>query len=166
MSAISKELLGEINAAYHQLEMKRAEVVYALSHTVFELESGWYSGHYHKGANGDWIREAYPIPVVSVKGLCDIEISFDKLNVSAKLKRAKAIEYSYEKFSKYAFEAYGVEDYLLDFRAAGQSIEEMKQNIAQSDEREIGFAFSFPFEYEREALYAFAKLLRREGFYY
>lgn len=91
----TKDFLNKVNDAYYQLETKQAQITHALFNRIFEIESGWYNGHYHKGENGDWCRESYPIPVVTVKGLCDIEVSFDKITVSTKLKRAKALEYSY-----------------------------------------------------------------------
>lgn len=160
------ELLNEMNAAYCHLETKKAEIVHALWHKIFELESGWYNGHYHRNEDGEWSREFYPIPVISVNGLCDIEIQFDKVSVSTKLKRDKALGYSFEKFVQYEFEAYGVEDYLADFYHEGQTVNEMKENIRTSDEIDIGFSFVFPFEVEGKQIFEFAKLLRREGFFY
>ena len=163
---MDKELLNEINTAYYRLEMKQAEIIHALFHRIFELESGWYNGHYHKGDNENWIRESYPIPVIAVKGFCDIEIQFDKISISTKLKRSTVLTYSFEKFTGYEFDAYGVEDYLADFYHAGQTVHEMKDNIRVCDEKEIGFSFMFPFEVDGKQIFEFVKLLRREGFYY
>lgn len=163
---MDKGLLKEINAAYYRLEMKQAEIAHALFHRIFELEFGWYNGHYHKGGDGNWLRESYPIPVIGVKGFCDIEIQFDKISISTKLKRDVALACSFEKFSGYEFEAYGVENYLADFYHAGQTVLEMKENICTSDEREIGFSFVFPFDIEGKQIREFVKLLRREGFFY
>lgn len=163
---MDKELLNEINAAYYQLEMKHAEISHALFHRIFEFETGWYNGHYQKTIPGNWLRESYPIPVISVKGFCDIEIQFDKISVSTKLKREAALTYSYEKFSGYEFEVYGVEDYLADFYHKGQTIHDMKEKICACDEAEIGFSFVFPFDIEGKQIFEFVKLLRREGFYY
>lgn len=163
---MDKELLNEINAAYYRLEMKQAEIVHALFHRMFELESGWFNGHYHKNDIEEWYRESYPIPVISVKGFCDIEIQFDKISVSTKLKRDAALAYSYEKFSEYKFEAYGVEDYLADFYHEGQTIQEMKESICACDEAEIGFSFVFPFGIEGKQIFKFVKLLSHERFYY
>ncbi len=160
-----KELLKELNAIYSRLEIKQAEITHALFHRMFELESGWYSGHYHKADNGNWIRESYPIPVISVKGLCDIEIELDKLSISTKLKRTAALSYPFEKLDGYTFEAYGVEDYLADYYHAGQTVQELKDNIRLCDEKEIGFSFSFPFDIEGKQVFEFVKLIRREGFY-
>ncbi len=163
---VMKDFLCEVNAAYYQLEMRMAQIAHALLHRIFEIESGWYNGHYHKNDVGDWQRESYPIPVVAVKGFCDIEISFDKISVSTKLKRAKALEYSYDKILQYTFEVFGVEDYLCDYYKSGMTIEELKTNISLCNEQEIGFAFYFPFDVEGKEIFEFVKLLRREGFYY
>lgn len=162
---IEKNLLNEINAAYSQLEMKQNEIANGLN-GAYEIEYGWYNGHYHKDDMGDWRREAYPIPVVGVKGLCDIEISFDKISVSSKLKRTKALEYSYVKILSYDFEVFGVEDYLCDFYKSGMSAKELKANISNSKEEEIGFAFSFPFDVEAGEIVELVRLLSQEGFYY
>ncbi|MCI9141142.1 MAG: hypothetical protein HFH87_00800 [Lachnospiraceae bacterium] len=163
---MDKLLLSALNDTYYQLELKQAEIAHALSHRIFELESGWYNGHYHKDDNGNWFRESYPIPVIGVKGFCDIEIQFDEISVSTKLKRTAALTYSFDKFAGHEFEAYGVEDYLADFYHPGQTFQELKENIRACDEKEIGFSFVFPFDAEGKQIFEFVKLLRREGFFY
>ena len=112
---MDKQFLNELNQEYNKLELKEAEIFRALFHRIFDLESHWYSGHYYKDDNGKWYLTSYPIPVIDVKGFCDIEVSFDKISVSTKLKRDKALTYSFEKFENYEFEVYGVNNYLLDF---------------------------------------------------
>ena len=74
--------------------------------------------------------------------------------------------HSFEKLKDYSFEAFGVESYLDTFYRDGMTVAEMKENISCSEEREIGFCFSLPWGIDGEAMYEFAKLLRREGFYY
>ena len=163
---MNQELFHEMQRFYDRLETRSGQLFHALFHRVFELEVGWYSGHYHKMEDGNWTREAYPIPVIGVKGFCDIEVQPDHISVSTKLKRSSALNYSFVKFAEYDFEAYGVEDYLADFYPPGQTIEELKENIRACQEREIGFSFSFPFDVDGQKMYEFVKLLRREGFYY
>lgn len=119
-----------------------------------------------KMEDGTWTREAHPIPVIGVKGFCDIEVQPDHISVSTKLKHSTALNYSFNKFAGYDFEAYGVEDYLADFYHPGQTMEALKENIRACQEREIGFSFSFPFDVDGQKIYEFVKLLRREGFYY
>ncbi len=161
---ISQKLQEEINAAYGQLERKQTDIVRVLQQEGFPTVSGWYNGHYHKTGDGDWRREAFPIPVVTVKGVCDIEISFDGVSVSAKRKREAALEASYTDLLGYAFEAFGVSDYLCDFYQKGMPIAKLKSNIAQSSEREIGFAFPFSVDVEEAQILELVKLLRRDGF--
>ena len=163
---MNKQFLNEINDEYNKLELKEAEIFHALFHRIFDLESHWYSGHYYKDDNGKWFLTSYPIPVIDVKGFCDIEVGFDKISISTKLKREKALTYSFKKFENYELEAYGVNNYLLDFYHSGQSLRILKDNVNASDEEEIGFSFVFPFDIEGKEIFEFVKLLRREGFYY
>ncbi len=163
---MDKQLSNEINTAYSRLESKQTALIHALSHRIFKLESGWYNGHYHMDETGNWFRESYPIPVIDVKGLCNIEIPFDKITISTKLKRSAALAYPFEKFAGYEFEAYGVNDYLADFYHSGQTLQELQKNIRACDEKEIGFSFVFPFDVDGEQIFEFVKTLRREGFYY
>ena len=149
-----------LNAIYRPLEAKRGEVQDALRPLGLRVASAYYNGHYQKDADGDYVRNDYPIPVVEVTGLCDVEIEPDHLSVSAKLTRERALAYDFSRLRDYAYEVYGVQDYLTDY--AGENV---KDAILGSAEREIGFSFSFPFETEGEILYRFALFLREEGFY-
>jgi len=163
---MNKEFLKELNAAYSLLETKKAEIVHALFHRIFTIECGWYNGHYHRDDDGSYFMDSYPIPVISVKGFCDIEIQFESIQITAKLSRNAALNQSYEKLKAYRFEAFGVEDYLADYYHDGLTVDDLKENIRSCDEKEIAFSFSFPFETEGKAFFEFVKLLRREGFYY
>ena len=116
--------------------------------------------------NGQWAREAWPIPVISVRGLCDVEIQFDALGVSAKLTREAALECAFEAARGVPFEAYGVKDCLADYYRSGFSIETLRERVRASDEREIGFAFTLPFETEEVRLHDFLRALQAEGFFY
>ena len=40
------------------------------------ITHGFFNGHYHKAADGQFQMDVYPIPVISVMGLCDIEMLF------------------------------------------------------------------------------------------
>ncbi len=163
---MDKKKIKQLNKIYERLDSKTFDIIGALFHRIFELESGWYSGQYHKNEAGKWEEASYPVPIVSVKGFCDIEIHFDQITVFTKLKRTVALTYSFEKFAQYDFEAYSVKYYRVSYRDAGQTLEEMKENIRASDDREIKFAFYFPFDIERKPIFEFVKLLRREGFYH
>lgn len=153
-----------LNAVYTPLEIKACQLLQELHHRIFEARLGWYSGHYRLGTDREYHRDSFPIPVIEVTGYCDIEINLDCVTVTAKLKRTAALESAYEALPP--FDAYGTEDYLLDFYRPGMSLADMKNAIRKSKEDEIAFNFRLDFETDGSTIYEFAKRLRREGFYH
>ena len=158
----------ELNDIYRKLENRMHRIVapFTSLHKGFDCSCGYYSGHYQKNVEGKYVMDFFPIPVVAVKELCDIEIDLDKVSVSTKLRREVALNYSYEKLSAYEFEAYGVDEYLDDFYVKGNSYSELVDNIARSKEKEIGFSFLFSEDVGAEEIYKCVKFLRKEGFFY
>lgn len=156
----------KLNNIYYRLETKQMELFQGLFHRVFELKSGYYSGNYHRNKEGEYVMEYYPIPVIEVRGYCDVEINLENITVSTKLTKQKAVEFNYDKLKEYSFEAYGVEDYLQDFYEPGMTTDELQGAIKKSEEKEIGFSFKFDFDITGTEIYEFVKMLRREGFFY
>lgn len=101
-----------------------------------------------------------------MKGYCDIKINLDSISVTTKLKRKEALAYDYNRLRAYHFEVYGVEDYLSDFYHEGMTIQELLDKLQASHEQEIAFSFRFSYDTSGDAIFAFAKQLRREGFHY
>ncbi len=162
--AVSKEAI--INSVYSTLENKCLEISRQLSTLHPGLTWGWYNGHYHKNIKKEWVREAYPIPVIELKGICDIEVSLEKFTISTKLKREDAIDFNFNKFGGYFFEVYGVNDYLNDFYTEDCTFEDMKNNIVNSSEEEIGLSISFYFGVSTAEITRLIDLIIDEKFYY
>jgi len=159
--------MKELNEMYFRLEMKCVELMHGLHHRVFETEWGWYNGHYYKNSEGGYERANYPIPVITVKGFCDIEINLDSVTVTAKRKRADTLEYSFSKFCGVSFEVFSIEQYLdEDYYAPGMDMEVFREKMRKSQEKALGFSFLLDFDVDGDSIYEFVKLLRREGFYY
>lgn len=158
-----KDLLNQI---YAPLDAKRAQLTAALTERGFSPEWSFYNGHCHETAPGTYAMDSFPIPVITVKGLCDVEIGLDAVSVSTKLRRNDALARSFAPLSGYRFEAYGVEDYLATYYREGMSLVEMRTAIEKSLEAEIGFSFLLPPSADGADVAALAELLRREGFYY
>lgn len=57
--------------------------------------------------------DEYPIPVTSMKDLCDVEISLDTVTVTTKRKRVDVLGDPLDEYSGMEFEVYGVENYLM-----------------------------------------------------
>ncbi len=159
-----KETIDLLNQVYRRLEGKGTELLKALRR--FDAKLAWYSGHCRRQPDGGFAADHFPIPVVEVKGCCDIEIDLDSVAVSATLRREDALSFAYEKLSDYEFEAYGVEDYLGDLYRPGMTAQELTEKIRRCAEEEIGFSFRFDFDADGDAICDFVQLLHREGFYH
>lgn len=151
----------KLNGIYKNLDMKAREIG-AVCHCPVK----YYNGHYNKAKNGEYEKAYFPIPEVNIMGLCDIEIGLDKICVTTKLTRDRALSYDYNRIASYSFEVYGVDSYLEDFFVEGDTIPDMLDNIRKSGEENIGFSFCFTHETSSDGIYEFAEFLREEGFFY
>lgn len=158
--------INALNSFYKKLDTKACEIINTFNQN-YELKStyGYYNGHYYMN-NGEYEKSFFPIPVIDVKNLCNIEINPHFISITAKLGRENAMTYNYDKLKSCKFEVYGVENYLKDFYKAGQPIDELLRNIERSSEKEIGFSFEFSKDAALNELYLFALFLKKECFYY
>lgn len=154
-----------LNGYYVPLEQRRRQMQAALA-AEFPITMGWFNGHYRRDEAGEYGMDCFPIPEITVTGLCDVELHFDMVNVTTKLRREDALNNDFIPFTDVPFEAYGVQNYLLDFRTEGVSIDAMYDNIRNSDEQEVFFTFSLAAEVTTDTVTAFVQRLRNSGFYY
>lgn len=156
----------ELNSIYSELEVSTAVMVRYLDDMAgLNYTVGFYNGHYSKNAQGEYEREFYPIPVISVAGVCDIEIEPDAIAVSSKLKRETALLFDYNALKEYKFEVYGVEDYLADYYV-NRDVDKLLENIGNSQEREIAYRFTFGKSSDFKQVARLTLFLRSNGFYY
>lgn len=151
----------QLNDLYRELDGK-ARQIGKLLHASF----GWYNGHYHKGPSGAYEMDAFPIPVITIPGVCDIEVDLDRISVTAKLTRTDALRFDFCKLAAYDFEAYGVENYLDDFYGAGDTAGTMLEKIRASGEDAIFFSFCFSCDAAAGEIGKLVGLIQREGFFY
>lgn len=157
----------ELNVVYKPLDIKARDISDYLNNKNLDCSYGFYNGHFYKNETGIYEISYYPIPVITVKNLCDIEINTDGIiSISSKLERNRALIYDYQKLNEIEFEAYGTESYLNDFFIPGQDLKTLKFNIKNSLEKEIGFSFKFYENISCQFLCDFILFLKEEGFYY
>ena len=152
---------SELNEIYRKLDHKAREISKLLNCTF-----NYYNGHYHKNEAGNYQMDYFPIPVIEMKGVCDIEIDLNQVSITAKLTREQALSYDFEKVKSYNFEAYGVENYLDDFYTAGNTINAMIKKITKSNEESIFFSFYFPYETDPNGICEFVEFIHTNGFFY
>ncbi|MFY9421572.1 MAG: hypothetical protein WAP91_01015 [Bacilli bacterium] len=156
-----------LNNLYLSLDNKREEILSGLKSIQEEIhfKCGFYNGHYHKNDRSEYEKDYYPIPVVSIVGLCDIEIDFDNISITSKLKKNNIIDFEFIQFTQYRFEVYGVEDYLCDF-GTEKSLNDMIKKIIESDESEFFITFYLPFNANVVDVLNLIKLFQTNSFFY
>ena len=162
---MDEKYLAAIDAAYFILEEKQAELLSAIASARYRATIGWYNGHYHRNGLGEWERESYPIPVIEITGICDVEIGFDKITVSTKLPSKSVRMLTPENFTPYDYEVYGIEDYLNDLYNSRQPFGQLITSAEQHSEQEVGFSFYFPPQAPAAPILALIRLLDESGFY-
>ena len=152
---------SQLNEIYKKLDVKAQEFG-----KLLQCAYGFYNGHYHKNTVGNYEMDYFPIPVISVKGLCDVEIDLNQISITTKLTRNKVLSYDFDKFKSYNFEVYGVENYLEDFYVVGDTISGMIERIKASKEENVFFSFYFPFELPANVVREFVDFIGKEDFFY
>lgn len=160
--------IKELNDFYKLLDSRAHEIASSLLkiHGGIKYTIGYYNGHYSKTNDGNYKMDYYPIPVISVSNICDIEINLDSTSLSTKLKRKNALVFDYSKLKNYDFEVYGIDDYLDDYYVKGNSIESLKKKLSESKEDNIGFTFSFDKNINAEQMLKLVRFLSLNGFFY
>lgn len=159
------EKIRQLNALYAPMEEKARQLKRGLERFFPSVRLGYYGGHCRRDENGAYQMDAFPIPVVEVTGICDVEISPEGVSLTAMLRRDAALRYPWEKLADREFEVYGAADCIGDFYLPGMSLEQLRENIQKSGEQEIGVTFAFDFSVDQEPLCRLASLLREDGFY-
>ena len=155
-----------LNEAYLPLHTQARALVDALTGWHgHRITHGFFNGHYHKAADGQFQMDVYPIPVISVMGLCDIEIDFDGITVTAKLSKAQVEAMDWARFEGAHFEVYGVEDYLLDM-GTEQDMEALVRQARDCSEKEVFVSFSFPLTAAINDMIHFLEFIYSNRFYY
>lgn len=155
-----------LNQIYRHLDERCTTLTCALRAAAFPTAYAYYNGHYSKNAEGTYVMDYFPIPVISVDGLCDLELELEAVSISTKLNREHALTFDYEKLACYRFEVFGVEDYLADYYIDGMTFEELRSNLNASAEKEIGFSLRFEADTDTAIIIGTVQFLQREGFYY
>jgi len=131
-----------LNSEYEPLRMHTHNMLKALTNSGFECEWGYFAQHSVRNGN-EWFFEHYPIPVITVKNVCEIGLDITQTFIEFKIQREDAIRFDFSQLYGFTFEVYGVADYLNDFYNADQNIDDIHAKIEKSDEKEIGISLLF-----------------------
>lgn len=133
--------------------------------TNLKTSLGFYNNHYHKNEQGEYIADIFPIPVITVNNLCDIEIDVEKVSITTKIKTEDAAVFDYSVFKNIEFEIYGVEDYLCDYYTNGEDIACIADRLRKSTEKELFFTLYLN-NTDANDTYNAVSLISNNKFYY
>ncbi len=125
------------------------------------IPHGWdYCAFHSSLREGEYRMEYFPIPVITVEGVCDIGIELDSLLNDPHLSRAQALAFDGGAVP-WTFEVYGTENFLEDLCRPDMSSAELRAVIGQSGEEEIGIAFSLPGDCRDEEILGIAAACKK-----
>lgn len=135
-----------INNSYRTLNERASRLVQSLKVLGHSVEWNYYSQHSIM-IDGEPVIEHYPIPVITVKDVCDIGIDFMQVFVEGKVFAEDAAKIDLAALKKCDdFSIYGVESYLMDMYFEGMNSDELQNSISESGEKEVNIAVSLPGE--------------------
>ena len=164
---MKNNLRSMLNDLYSPIIDKTYKIVSSLTklHGGFNVVSRFYNGHYHKNSEGSYKEDKYPIPVITISGLCDIEIDFDNICITSKLSKDQIQLLDWNVLKGKHFEVYGLENYLLDY-GNEDDIDTMKNDTLASKEKEFFITIYLPTNIPTEDVIELLRLLKNNGFYY
>ena len=112
-------------------------------------------------------EDNYPIPVIRLSDLCEVEIYTDVISVFTRLKRSDVQDFDFSRLSSYTFEAYGYDSgSLIDFCGGNIALQKIKDNILDSNTEVADFYFDFPFDCRESDISSLVTLLHDSGFFF
>ena len=129
--------LETLNNIYEELHNDKNIIIEYLNENEIPYTVGYYPFHSFKNEEGFYL-EQYPLPVITISSMIDVGIDLDKVFFEFKFTKDTAVEFDFHLFDMFQFEVYGVLDYYNDYYFG--NIDEINNNILQSNEEEIGIS--------------------------
>lgn len=138
-----KKTIDVLNGIYGPLQERAVRIASTLGRLGADVDWGYFGGH-TVDLDGEQVFEAFPIPVLTVKDVCDIGVDIGGCFIEGKLHADELARADLSRLRDYRFYIYGAEDYLLTlFDSADAPVSEIPSIIAASGEKEFFVCISF-----------------------
>ena len=84
-----RKTVEELNRIYAPLREKAVRIINTLEKLGADVEWGWYAGH-SVDRKGELLFEAFPIPVITVKDICEIGVDLRGAFIEGRLFASEA----------------------------------------------------------------------------
>lgn len=132
-----RKTYDELNRIYAPLKEKTVRIINTLKKLGADVEWGWYAGH-SIDRRGELIYEEFPIPVITLKDICEIGVDLKGAFIEGKLFLSESDEVDFSLLDGLHFCVYGAENYLEDlFDSNRDSLKDLDEALFELDEFEI-----------------------------
>lgn len=111
-------------------------------------------------------NESYPLPVISVKGLCEIILNEYEIDINTKISKSNLLKINFNDFKDYDFDIYSPYDYYNDLYEKGMSNKELKDKIKKTNYKNFGLTFIVPLDMSNISIRKLINLLNINKFKY
>lgn len=162
------ELEFNLNALYKKLYMQAESFMFGLNDRFYKSEIKLLMGSLMHYENEEYDEIFYPIPVVQVGRLCDVEFWLDKIIITARITLRDLKMFDLSKLQNYEYEFYGCREYpYLFYKKADTNFKEKLDELYKLYEKEIGIQIYFSQEESKDIIIKCVDFLRKqEVFYY
>lgn len=112
----------------------------------------------------EYNKESYPLPVVSVSGLCEIVLNEYEIDINTKISKSNLLKINFDDFKNYDFDIYPINDYFNDLYEKGMSNKEVLEKIKSSNYKNFGLTFIVPLDMSNTSIRKLINLLEINNF--
>lgn len=165
-----KELVNRLSPIYKELFFKLQSFALSLNHNIYEYdyELMFSSLMYYEDEQLDEDAVFYPVVVLKIKYLCDVEFWFDKIIFTARMDIHDMLEYDINKLSNLNYDIYGCKEYPYMFYNKNLDInfKDKLNELIKLDEKEVGIQVYLPIESNNEELGQILNFIRKQKIFY
>ena len=160
---------SQLTQIYNQLNNKAQRLSCSLNWRIykFELELHMSSLMYYE--NEDESDISYPIPVVQIDKLCDVEYWLDKIIITSRINIKDALVFDFNKLNIYDWELYGCRQYPYLFYNKNDNhiiLDDKLNELIKLDENEIGIQIYLNKDEDSENVIKCIDKLRKFNLFY
>lgn len=163
-----EKIENKLTVIYKELFNKIEELEYSLNHKIYDFEIDlMFSSlmQYEDEAVNDVF---YPVLVLKIKNLCDVELWFDKMIITARMNINDLINYDIKKLNIFNYDLYGCREYPYMFYNKNMNINlyDKLKELKEMDEKEIGIQIYLNKDIEKEEFNKCINFLKKQEIFY
>ena len=167
---VNMEKLEEnLTLIYKEMYSKMISLGISLNQNVFEHEYDLMFSSLMQYETEEIKELFYPVLVIKIKYLCDVELWFDKIIITARTDITNLLEFDISKFERFNYDLYGCKEYPYMFYNKNMSIDlnDKLNELKELGEKEIGIQVYLDKDIEKEEFGKVIKhLYNMKIFYY